>query len=127
MEVRGGVLPALTPTRSPTLFDATSALLETDFAVGKPTEFAATNAFACSLFHDFSYFLTLGPLEAPALFVSNLLAPFETTALFRRRLGFTATELPADFLALAAAPFDTFLCHFICPFVKASVYSDAWF
>ena len=55
--------------------------------------------------------LTLGPLEAPTLFVSYFFAPLFAGALFCRALA--TTELPTNLLAFSAAPFDTFLCHFL--------------
>ncbi len=65
--------------------------------------------------------LALGPLETPTLFVSRLLAPLQASTLLCRT--FTSTELTTNFLALAAAPFDTFLCHFLILLFWCSVYS----
>ena len=53
--------------------------------------------------------LALGPLETPTLFVSRFLAPLQTSTLLCRALA--TTELPTNFLALSATPFDTLFCH----------------
>ena len=105
------ILSTFTPACS------TLAFGKADFTISQPTELASTHAFTCSLFHFFTYFLALGPLEAPTLFVSNLLSPLFASALPCGALTLTSAKLTANFLAFAAAPFDTFLCHFSVPFV----------